>query len=94
MKSREIFDLAQFLMLTALLIAIVTTGCELIDMSSSEDTFIQEQAGGDFVKITVDSQGNVVPTVGDSNNDEGGGVITGDDADSNLDLELPAGGSE
>jgi len=46
------------------------------------------------VKITVDSQGNVVPTVGDSNNDEGGGVITGDDADSNLDLELPAGGSE
>ena len=91
MKSREIFDLAQFLMLIALLVAIVTTGCEPIDMSSSEDTFIEERANGDFVKITVDSQGDVVPTVGDSNNDEAGGVITGSDADSNLDTDPPAG---
>lgn len=93
MKIKEEINLIQFMMLAALFIMFVTSGCELIDLSESNDTFIAETAGGDFVKVTIDSQGDAVPTIGDSNNDEGGGVITGDDSDSNLDASLPVGGS-
>ena len=94
MKIKEEINLIQFMMLAALFIMFVTSGCELIDLSESNDTFIEETAGGDFVKVTIDSQGDAVPTIGDSNNDEGGGVVTGDDSDSNLDTNPPGEGSE
>ena len=73
------------LALLLFVVSLLVTGCEIPIFSEDNDTFIEKTASGTLNEVTIDSGGEVVSIVGDSNADDGGGVVTGDDADSNLD---------
>jgi hypothetical protein len=73
------------LALLLLIVSLLVTGCEIPIFSEDNDTFIEKNPSGTLNEVTIDSTGEVVSIVGDSNADDGGGVVTGEDADSNLD---------
>jgi hypothetical protein len=74
------------LALLCIIVSMLVTGCEIPIFSEDNDTFIEKNPHGTLNEVTIDSTGEVVSIVGDSNADDGGGVVTGDDADSNLDV--------
>ena len=81
------------LALLLLVVSLLVTGCEIPIFSEDNATFIEQTPGGDFVEVTIDSTGDAVVIEGDSNADSGGGLITGDDAASNIDKDQQTGGS-
>jgi hypothetical protein len=87
------FIIGLVLALLLLVVSMLVTGCEIPILSEDNDTFIEKTPSGALNEVTIDSTGDVVSIVGDSNADEAGGIVTGEDADSNIDKDQQTGGA-